>query len=261
MELPKNRLKEAITGFQQQIGLWCTLPSGYTAEALALCGYDWILFDTEHAPGDSLTVIEQLRAVAPYEVSPVVRPLANDPMLIKRMLDIGATSLLLPFVEDRAAAESAVRATRYPPAGDRGMASMTRAARFGTIPGYVKSAHLDICVLVQIETVEALANLEQICSVEGVDGVFVGAVDLSASMGFGGDTRHPEVRAEVESAVRRIRKTGKPAGVLAVDEAFALTLIDAGSVFTAVAVDASLLVRHASELAKRFRTVPVSLGT
>src|ERR1700722_7967273 len=147
--LPHNRFKQALSEGRQQIGLWCSLPGPYVAEAIAGSGFDWILFDTEHSPGDPLTVLQQLQAAAPYPVSPVVRPASNDTVLIKRFLDIGAQSLLIPYVPNAGEAKAAVAATRYPPAGVRGVSAVTRATRFGRVADYGKRAHEQMCPLAQ----------------------------------------------------------------------------------------------------------------
>ncbi|MFH6787075.1 MULTISPECIES: 4-hydroxy-2-oxoheptanedioate aldolase [Methylobacterium] len=253
MSLPENRFKRALREERQQIGLWCSLPGSYAAEAVAGSGYDWLLFDTEHSPGDPLTVLAQLQAVAPYPVSAVVRPAANDTVLIKRFLDLGAQTLLIPYVQDADEARAAVAATRYPPEGLRGVSGLTRATRFGRVPGYAKRAAEEICLLVQVETQAALDRLEEICAVEGVDGVFVGPADLAASLGHVGEPGHPEVVAAVEDAVRRIRAAGKPAGILTPDPTFAKTCIDLGTTFTAVAIDVGVLARGTEALASQFK--------
>ena len=173
MDLPINRFKQAITEGRSQIGLWCSLPGSYAAEAVAGAGYDWLLFDTEHSPGDPLTVLAQLQAVAPYPVSAVVRPASNDTVLIKRILDLGAQTLLIPYVQNAAEARAAVSAMRYPPQGVRGVSGLTRATRFGRVPDYARRAHEELCLLVQVETQEAVDAIEQIAAVDGVDGIFV----------------------------------------------------------------------------------------
>ncbi|MGX7706618.1 4-hydroxy-2-oxoheptanedioate aldolase [Methylobacterium sp. Gmos1] len=249
----ENRFKRALREGRQQIGLWCSLPGSYAAEAVAGSGYDWLLFDTEHSPGDPLTVLAQLQAVAPYDVSAVVRPAANDTVLIKRFLDLGAQTLLIPYVQDADEARAAVAATRYPPEGVRGVSGLTRATRFGRVPGYARRASEEICLLVQVETREALDWLEEICAVEGVDGVFVGPADLAASLGHVGEPGHPEVVAAVEDAVRRIRASGKPAGILTPDTAFAKNCIAIGTTFTAVAIDVGVLARGTEALARQFK--------
>ncbi|MTH36523.1 4-hydroxy-2-oxoheptanedioate aldolase [Paracoccus limosus] len=253
MELSVNRFKQAITAGHSQIGLWCSLPGSYVAECVAGSGYDWLLFDTEHSPGDPLTVLAQLQAVAPYPVSAVVRPAANDPVLIKRFLDLGAQSLLIPMVNTAEEARAAVAATRYPPGGIRGVSGLTRATGFGRIAGYAEHAEAQLCLLVQIETREALDRIEEIAAVEGVDGIFVGPADLAASLGHVGKPGHPEVVAEVEDAITRIIAAGKPAGILTPDTAFAARCVELGTTFTAVGIDAGILARQSEALLQRFR--------
>jgi 4-hydroxy-2-oxoheptanedioate aldolase len=253
MNLPENRFKHALIEGRQQIGLWCSLPGPYVAEAVAGSGFDWLLFDTEHSPGDPLTVLAQLQAVAPYDVSPIVRPASNDTVLIKRFLDIGAQTLLVPYVQNAEEARSAVAATRYPPQGVRGVSGVTRATRFGRAEGYASRAAEELCVLVQVETQEALDGLEAIAAVDGVDGVFIGPADLAASLGHVGEPGHPTVIAAVEDAIRRIRACGKPAGILTPDATFAARCIELGTLFTAVGVDAALLARGTEKLAQQFR--------
>src|SRR6202522_3552760 len=160
--LPQNRFKQALSDGRQQIALWCSLHGPYVADGRNGSGFDWILFDTEHSPGDPLTVLAQLQAAAPYPVSPVVRPASNDAVLIKRFLDIGAQTLLIPYVQNAAEAKAAVAATRYPPVGIRGVSAVTRATRFGRVADYGKRAHEQLCLLVQVETRDALDQLEEI---------------------------------------------------------------------------------------------------
>jgi 4-hydroxy-2-oxoheptanedioate aldolase len=253
MQLPQNAFKRAILAGRQQIGLWCSLPGPYAAEAMAGAGFDWMLLDTEHSPGDPLTVLGQLQAVAPYPASPIVRPASNDAVLIKRILDFGAQTLLIPYVQSAAEAQAAVAAMRYPPRGVRGVSGVTRATGFGRIAGYARRAEEELCLLVQIETREALDRLEEIAGVDGVDGVFIGPADLAASLGHVGEAGHPEVVAAIEDAIRRIRACGKPAGILTPDNAFAQRCIELGTVFTAVGVDASMLARATEALAQRFK--------
>jgi 4-hydroxy-2-oxoheptanedioate aldolase len=253
MELPRNGFKRALAERRRQIGLWCTLPGGYVAEVLAGAGFDWLLFDTEHSPADPITVIEQLQAAASYPVAPVVRAAWNDPVLIKRFLDVGAQTLLLPYVQDAREARAAVAAMRYPPRGVRGVSSISRATRFGRVADYTRRAEEELCLLVQVETVEALGEIEAIAGVEGVDGIFVGPADLAASMGHPGAPGHPEVVAAIEEALARIGRAGKPAGILTPDRAFAGRCLELGALFVAVGVDTALLARGAEALARGFR--------
>lgn len=253
MDLPRNPFKHAIAAGTQQIGLWSSLSSNYTVEVIAGAGFDWILLDTEHSPNDLESVLTQLQACAPYATHPVVRVAWNDTVLIKRYLDVGVQSLLIPFVQNAEEARAAVAATRYPPLGVRGVAGTTRANRFGRVPGYAKRAHEELCVLLQVETKEALDNIEAICAVEGVDGVFIGPADLHASLGYLGETGNPAVVPMIEDAIRRIRKAGKAAGVLTSVEAEVRRYIAAGCTFTAVGADVGVLARGVEALLAKYR--------
>ncbi|MEY3379987.1 MAG: HpcH/HpaI aldolase family protein [Hylemonella sp.] len=253
MELPRNHFKHAIAAGKQQIGLWSSLSSNYTVEVIAGAGFDWILLDTEHSPNDLESVLSQLQACAPYESHPIVRVAWNDAVLIKRYLDAGAQSLLIPFVQNADEARAAVAATRYPPQGIRGVAGATRATRFGRIQGYAKRAHEELCVLLQVETKEAVDNIEAICAVDGVDGVFIGPADLHASLGYTGETGNPAVVPMIEDAIRRIRKAGRAAGVLTSAEAEVRRYMAAGCNFTAVGADVGVLARGAEALLAKYR--------
>lgn len=252
MELPPNRFKSKLTAGEQQIGLWCSLPGGYAAEIAAGAGFDWLLFDTEHSPSDPTTVIAQLQAAAAYPVSALVRPASNDAVLIKRHLDIGAQTLLIPFVQNADEARYAAAACRYPPQGQRGVSAVTRATRFGRVADYARRASEEICLLVQIETQDALDRIEAIAVVDGIDGIFIGPADLAASLGYPGEPGNKVVKMAVESAITRIRATGKPAGILTSDMEFARRCIALGTTFTAVGVDAAILARGADSLSKTF---------
>jgi 4-hydroxy-2-oxoheptanedioate aldolase len=253
MELPENAFKRALKAGRAQIGLWSSLSSHYSVEVIAGAGYDWILLDCEHSPNDLESLLAQLQAAAPYPSAPVVRVPWNDMVTIKRVLDIGVQSLLIPYVCSPAEAAAAVAATRYPPAGVRGVAGTTRATRFGRIKDYAKRAHEEICVLVQVETKPALDQLEAICAVEGVDGVFIGPADLHASMGYPGETANAQVLPLIEEAMRRIRKAGKAPGYLSPVEAGAKRMLAAGAQFVAVGADVGLLARGAETLLAKFK--------
>jgi 4-hydroxy-2-oxoheptanedioate aldolase len=252
--LPHNAFRKAICEGRPQIGLWSSLSSHYTVEVIAGAGFDWLLLDTEHSPSDLESVLAQAQAAAPYPVSTVARVPWNDMVTIKRFLDIGIQSLLIPYVCSAQEAKDAVSYTRYPPAGVRGVAGTTRATRFGRVKDYARRAHEEICVLVQVETKPALDQLEAICAVEGVDGVFIGPADLHASMGFPGETSHAQVVPLIEEAMRRIRKCGKAPGVLTPVEADARRYLAAGALFCAVGADVGILARGAEALAQKFKS-------
>jgi 4-hydroxy-2-oxoheptanedioate aldolase len=253
MDLPKYNFKHAIRAGRPQIGLWVSLANAYSAELVAGSGFDWLVLDGEHSPNAPTTVISQLQAVAAYPVSAIVRPAWNDKVLIKRYLDIGAQSLLIPYVQDANEAAEAVAAIRYPTRGVRGVAGVTRASRFGRVADYAKRAEEELCLLVQIETREGLENLEAIAKTDGVDGVFIGPADLAAALGHLGDQQHAEVQSAIQDAIKRIRGIGKPAGILATDEASTRRYIEWGTTFTAVGLDALVLARETEKLAAKFR--------
>jgi 4-hydroxy-2-oxoheptanedioate aldolase len=254
MELPRNAFKRALQAARPQIGLWSSLSSNYTVEVIAGAGFDWILLDTEHSPNDLENLLTQLQAAAPYPSHPVVRVPWNDMVTIKRVLDIGAQSLLIPYVSTKEEAASAVSFTRYPPAGVRGVAGTTRATRFGRVRDYAQRAHDELCLLVQVETQAALDNLEAICAVEGVDGVFIGPADLHASLGHPGEIANPKVKPLIDAALRRIRKAGKAPGILTPNEADARHWLECGALFVAVGADVGILARGAEALAAKFKS-------
>jgi 4-hydroxy-2-oxoheptanedioate aldolase len=253
MELPQNRFKRALKAGTAQIGLWSSLSSNYSVEVIAGAGFDWILLDTEHSPADLENLLTQLQAAAPYPAHPVVRVPWNDMVTMKRVLDIGAQSLLVPYVSTAEEARKAVSYTRYPPAGMRGVAGTTRATRFGRVKDYAKRAHEEICVLVQVETEAALHNIEAICGIEGVDGVFIGPADLHASMGYTGEIANPKVKPLIDQAIRRIRKCGRAPGILTPSEADARHWLECGALFVAVGADVGILARGAEALAAKFK--------
>ena len=253
MDMPRNAFKHAIAKGEVQIGLWCSLASPIAVEIVSHSGYDWLLLDTEHSPNDVPDILTHLQAAQSGTASCVVRPAWNDMVLIKRYLDIGAQTLLIPFVQSPEEAKRAVEATRYPPKGVRGITGSGRASRYGRVKDYLKNASSEICVLVQVETREALKQIEAIASVDGIDGVFIGPNDLAASYGHIGNWGHPEVQAAIEDAIARIQRAGKAAGILTPDETLARKYLALGATFVAVGLDTNLLVRHTSALAARFK--------
>lgn len=258
MDMPINRFKQRLKSGEAQIGLWLGLADAYCAELAANAGFDWLLIDGEHAPNDLRGLLGQLQAVAPYPSHPVIRPVIGDIALIKQVLDIGAQTLLVPMVESAEQARELVRAIHYPPQGIRGVGSaLARASRWNSIPGYLDKADEQMCLLVQIENREGLVNLDTIAAVEGVDGVFIGPADLSASMGHRGNPGHPEVQAAIEDAIVRIQKAGKAAGILSADETLARRYIELGAAFVAVGVDTTVLMRGLQTLAGKFKDAPV----
>ena len=250
-----NRFKASLhDGAAPGIGLFLGLCSPYSADLLAGTGFDWLLIDAEHGPNDVRTVLAQLQALTGQGAEVLVRTVDHDPARIKQLLDIGVQSLLVPMVDSAEQARALVRATRYPPAGMRGVGSaMARASRWNGVPGYLQQANEQICLIVQAESLAALAALDDILAVDGVDAVFLGPSDLAASMGLLGQPGHAEVKAAVLDAIARITRSGKAAGVFATQLDAAREFCRAGARFVAVGTD-TLLLRHAAEgLARAFR--------
>jgi 4-hydroxy-2-oxoheptanedioate aldolase len=253
-DLPQNRFKRALHLKTPQIGLWLSLASPAATEVAAGAGFDWLLIDMEHAPNELPDIAHHLRAVEGGTAEPVVRVPWNDPVTVKRLLDIGARSLLFPFVQSAEEARRAVAATRYPPAGIRGFAGTTRANRYGRVADYAKRAAEEICVLVQCETRRAVAAIPEIASVEGIDGVFIGPADLAADMGHLANTQHPDVQAAILDAGKAIQSSGKAAGFLSLREDETRHVLAAGFTFVAVGTDVALLARQTEALARAFKT-------
>jgi 4-hydroxy-2-oxoheptanedioate aldolase len=263
MLTPSNPFKQAMAEGRPQIGLWTGLASAYCAELVATAGFDWLLLDGEHAPNDIPLLLSQLQAVAPYPGHAIVRVPVGDVTLIKQVLDIGAQTVLVPMVDTPEQAALMARAMRYPETGDtpghgglRGMgAALARASRWSQYPNYVHEANAQTCLLVQAETVEAMKHLDAIAATPGVDGVFIGPADLSASMGHPGNPGHPEVQAMIAQGIERILKAGKAPGILATQEAQARHWLSLGARFVAVGIDALLLAQSARALRQQFASL------
>jgi len=257
MQTPVNTFKRALQERQAQIGLWVSMANPFSTEICAGAGFDWLLLDGEHAPNDLRSLMVQLQAIAAYPSQAVARIPVGDAALIKQYLDLGVQSLLVPMVDTPEQAYALVQACRYPPDGIRGMAG-ARASRWGRYPNYAKEANAQICLLLQAETRLALANLDAIVATEGVDGVFIGPSDLSASMGHVGNPGHPEVQGAIEDAIARIRCAGKAAGILTADNALAQRYLDLGATFVAVGLDTQILIRGMATLLTRFKGAPAA---
>jgi 4-hydroxy-2-oxoheptanedioate aldolase len=257
MKTSINPFKQALAEGRPQIGLWLGLADAYSAEICAGAGFDWLLIDGEHSPNDLRSILGQLQAIAPYASHPIARvPVGHGDVggtLVKQYLDLGVQTLLVPMVDMAGQAAALVQAMRYPPEGVRGMAG-ARASGWGRNASYVHEANAQVCLLVQAETRTALDNLDAMAATEGVDGVFIGPADLSASMGHPGNPGHPAVQAAIADAIARIVKAGKAAGILASDEVLARHYLALGATFVAVGLDTQLLVHASSALAARFKT-------
>lgn len=249
---PANSFKARL-GKQQQIGFFATLGSPSLTELLAGCGFDWVLIDTEHSPIEIPDVIDHIRAVEGAGLPAIVRPAWNDTVTIKRILDQGAQTLLIPYVENADEARQAVSAMRFPPHGVRGVSGSSRASNYGLHQEYFKKAEAELCLIVQIESQNALANIEEIASVDGVDAVFIGPSDLAASMGHIGNAQHPDVQAAIDEGFRRIKATGKARGYLTGNEEEFKRRMDQGIDFISFAGDAVFIARSTMALVNRLK--------
>ncbi len=240
--MQENKLKAALARGEMQIGTWLNLMSDTAAEIAGAAGFDWCLIDAEHAPYDVTMIQSQLRALAPFDTSAVVRLPVGEVWMVKQVLDLGAQTLLVPMIDTADQAREMVAATRYAPRGIRGMgAAVARASGYGRDTEYTAHADSQICLIVQAETRLSLANLDEILAVDGIDGVFIGPADLSADMGYPGNPDAPEVCAAIKAAVAQIRAAGKAAGFFQYDASSMAYSKEIGVNFMCVCADVSLL--------------------
>ena len=247
-----NRLRQDLLAGKTLIGCWSALSNPISTEVLGLAGFDWLLLDGEHAPNDISSFVVQLMALKNSKSAPVVRPPTNEPVIIKRLLDIGFANFLIPYVETREQAELAVAATRYPPAGIRGVSVSHRGNMFGTVPDYLAQANENISVMVQIESQQGIDNFDAIADVEGIDSLFVGPSDLAAALGHLGNAGHPDVQSAIKYIIDRAKAHGKPSGVLAPVEADARRYMEWGATFVAVGSDLGVFRAGTQALYDRF---------
>lgn len=232
------------------VGMWVCSGSPLVAEICAGSGLDVLLVDMEHSPIGLESVLAQLQAVAAYPITPLVRVPSNDVVVLKQVLDVGAQNVLVPMVSSADEARAAVESVRYPPRGRRGVGSaVSRSARWNRVDGYLADADDHVSLTVQIETVKGVAAAGEIAAVDGIDAIFVGPADLSASLGLLGQQRHPDVVAAVHRTLEAVRAAGKPVGVNAFDPAAAREYAEAGASFVVVGADVMLLAQGSEALA------------
>lgn len=254
MPTPINTFKQALKRGERQIGCWMSLGEAITAELMGTAGFDWLVIDGEHGPNDLRSIRDQMMALAASPSHPVVRVPVGETWIIKQVLDIGAQTVLVPIVETADQARALVRAVKYPPFGTRGVgASIARVTGYGAVPDYIATADDQTCLLLQVENRAGLAALDDILTVDGVDGVFIGPSDLSADMGFRGDASAPDVQSAIADAVQRIKAAGKAAGLLGTTQEAAQAYADMGAQFLAVGADVALLAKAARALSQRWK--------
>jgi len=243
MKLATNPFTHAIAAGEKQIGLWVSLCSSVSAEVVAPAGYDWALIDMEHSPNDYFSVLGQLQVFAASETTAIVRPEWNDPVAVKRLLDLGVQGLLFPMIQSVEEAEKAVAATRYPPKGVRGVSGTTRANKFGRTHDYLARVEQETTVILQIETAAAIELSQDIAAVDGVSGIFFGPADIAADLGLLGQPLHKDVWDVIRPAAKALIAKGVPVGTLVVDTDFAAELLNDGFSFVACATDTILLAK------------------
>jgi 4-hydroxy-2-oxoheptanedioate aldolase len=253
MPAPQNPFKKALKDGKTQFGCWVSLANAYTTEMMGTAGFDWLLIDNEHSPNDLRSTLQQLQVLEASGSHPIVRVPLGETYIIKQMVDAGAQSILVPMVESAEQARDLVRDMTYPPTGRRGVGyALARASRFSEITDYGTTADAEICLLVQVENRAGLAALDEILTVEGVDGVFIGPADLAADLGHMGDMHHPDVQHAIMDAIRRIRAAGKAPGILSTQDDMTRNALEAGAQFVAVGADSLLLVGAARALSRKW---------
>jgi 4-hydroxy-2-oxoheptanedioate aldolase len=253
MKIKKNKFKEQIANKKKQIGIWSCLSNNTIAEIISVTGFDWSVIDMEHSPNDIQEVLTQLQVMEGYDTEPVVRVPWNEPIMVKRVLDMGAQTILYPFVQNVEEAKAAVEATRYPPKGIRGIMSAARMNRYGHVENYYLEAEKELCVLIQCETKEAIKNIPEIAKVDGIDGIFIGPSDLSGSIGKIGQFEDQEVQDLIHEGLALATQAGKPAGILTGKKDYAKKYVEAGYTFVAINSDTNLFARSAESLLKEFK--------
>jgi len=247
MQTPVNSFKAALREGPVQLGFWLALAHPDIAEICAGQGYDWLLIDGEHGPQTLPGIVAQLRAVeATPPCSAIVRVPGHDSVTIKQVLDLGAQTLMVPMVETAEQAKAIVTASRYPPAGERGLGG-ARASRWGGYPAYVAEANAQVCIIAQIETATAVDNIEAIAAVDGIDALFLGPADLAATEGLLGASSFDALFKLTGEALARIVATGKPAGILSRDERLVQQFLDGGARFIANGIDSFTLAKGAGD--------------
>ena len=254
MPAPLNPFKKALKEGQVVFGCWLGLANPFSTEVMGAAGFDWLVIDGEHGPNDLRSIHAQLQVLAASDSHPVVRVPVGKTYLIKQMLDAGAQSVLVPMVESADQARQLVRDVTYPPHGDRGVGyALARASTFSQVNDYGTTADAQICLLVQVENRKGMAALDEILTIDGVDGVFIGPADLAADMGHMGNAQHPDVQVAIMDALRRIKAAGKAPGILSTQDKMTNDALVAGAQFVAVGADVLLLNQAACALSAKWQ--------
>jgi len=257
-----NTAKQKMKAGGKTVGAWCQICSPYTAEIMAREGFDFLAIDLEHAPTDTAILLELVRAMDGTGVQPFVRAPWNDFVAIKKILDTGVSGVVVPYVNTKEEAEAVVKACKYPPEGIRGMSGSPRAAGYGRSPmEYLKRANAEIMVITQVETATAVENIDAILTVDDLDGVFIGPMDLATSMGHFGDATQPKVQAAIATVEQKTLAAGKVLGTVAGTWEQAKAKYDKGYQMIMVMADGTTVAKAAAEKVAQFReTFPARLS-
>jgi 2-keto-3-deoxy-L-rhamnonate aldolase RhmA len=252
--LYENILKANLKAGKKTAGAWAQIASPFTAEILSSAGFDWLMIDMEHGPGDILTLISQIQAMKGTDCVPLVRTPWNDFVAIKRILDAGAQGVLIPYVNTRLQAEEAVKACKYPQEGIRGVAGSPRAPGYGqNLGNYLQRANDEIFIMIAVETSDAVSNLDEILQVDGLDGFFIGPMDLASSMGHSGNPSHPEVQAAISTIEEIVLAAGKTLATTTGSWSSAQELFTRGYQMLMLMADGISLAKMAAELVAEYR--------
>lgn len=254
MDMPQNRFRRALALGRTPIGTWLVSGAPSAAEAMGCLGFDFLVLDMEHTPIDMSELVGMLRTIEGTPAGVVTRVPWNDMVTVKRVLDAGAQALMFPFIQSADEARHAVSYTRYPPEGVRGVASVHRGSRHGTVPNYHHDAAAELFIVAQIESVNALEQIPEIAAVPGIDSLFIGPADLSASMGHLGNLSHPDVMAKLAEGTRAARSAGKPIGIVGPNPDIVTRYIEMGFTWVAIGSDIGLMVNRAQEWLGKVRT-------
>lgn len=255
MPVPKNPFKAALANGEVIYGCWLGLADTFSTELMGTAGFDWVVIDGEHGPNDLRSILAQLQVLEASDSHAVVRLPVGETYMVKQVLDAGAQTVLVPMVESADQARQLVRDVTYPPQGDRGVGyALTRASRFSQIKDYGKAADAEICLLVQVENRAGIAALDEVLTVDGVHGVFIGPADLAADMGHMGNALHEDVQTVIMDALTRIRAAGKAPGILSTHDPMTEAAIAAGAQFVAVGADVLILSHGAQALAAKWKS-------
>ncbi|MEX0284213.1 MAG: HpcH/HpaI aldolase/citrate lyase family protein [Paracoccaceae bacterium] len=255
MNYPTNTFTQGLREGRKQFGMWVSLASPFASEIVASAGFDFCVIDMEHSPNELNSVLGQLQAFAAHPTPAIVRPMWNDSVMVKRLLDIGAPGLVFPMVQNAEEAEAAVAACRYPPNGVRGVAGSTRANQFGRVKDYFDRVEEETTIIIQVETRAALDVVDEIAAVEGVSGVFFGPSDIAADLGHLGKPMHPEVWETIRPISKRLADKGMPVGTLVADLDFAGGLLNEEFSFVACSTEAAALARAMDSTVSKMRSL------